>query len=75
MSEGHSIFHGVASQTKFVTSLGEAQSSVIHENLRYEDFLVSHLREGYCWSTSFKVLEVLFLGEVSSAFLPSKKTC
>ena len=28
----------------------------------------------YCWPTSFKVLEVLFLGEVSSAFLPSKKT-
>ena len=30
---------------------------------------------GYCWPTSFKVLEVLFLGEVSSAFLPSKKAC
>jgi hypothetical protein len=28
---------------------------------------------GYCWSTSFNVLGVLFLGEVSSAFLPSKK--
>ena len=28
---------------------------------------------GYCWSFHFKVLGVLFLGEVSSAFLPSKK--
>src|SRR5262245_43432952 len=28
---------------------------------------------GYCWSTPFKVLEVLCLGEVCSAFLPSKK--
>src|SRR4029453_9157185 len=28
---------------------------------------------GYCWPTSFKVLGVLFLGEVSSAFLPSMK--
>jgi len=30
---------------------------------------------GYCWSTPFKVLGVLFLGGVSSAFLPSKKAC
>src|SRR4029434_11199377 len=30
---------------------------------------------GYCWPTSFKVLGVLFLEEVSSAFLPSKKAC
>jgi hypothetical protein len=36
---------------------------------------LSHLREGYCWPTSFKVLGVLFLEEVSSAFLPSKKVC
>src|SRR2546429_6679910 len=36
---------------------------------------VSHLREGYCWPTSFKGLGVLFLGEVSPAFLPSKKVC
>jgi hypothetical protein len=28
---------------------------------------------GYCWPTYFKVLAVLFLGEVSSAFLPSKQ--
>jgi hypothetical protein len=28
---------------------------------------------GYCWPTSFKVLEVLFLGEICSACLPSKK--
>src|SRR5215510_15768139 len=28
---------------------------------------------GYCWPTYLKVLEVLFLGGVSSAFLPSKK--
>jgi hypothetical protein len=27
---------------------------------------------GYCWPTSFNVRRVLFLGEVSSAFLPSK---
>src|SRR3712207_8617031 len=30
---------------------------------------------GYCWSTPFKVLGVLFLGAVCSAFLPSKKAC
>ena len=30
---------------------------------------------GYCWSTLFKVLEVLFLGKVSPALLPSKKAC
>src|SRR5437867_10752870 len=30
---------------------------------------------GYCCPTSFKVLGVLFLGEVSSAFLPAKKAC
>src|SRR5262245_55059309 len=30
---------------------------------------------GYCWSTPFKVLEVHFLGEICSAFLPSKKAC
>jgi hypothetical protein len=30
---------------------------------------------GYCWPTSFKVLAVLFLAEVSPAFLPSKKAC
>src|SRR4029434_2905039 len=35
----------------------------------------SRKSSGYCWPTSFKVLEVLFLGEVSSAFLPSKKAC
>src|SRR4029434_6787479 len=28
---------------------------------------------GYCWPTSFKVLGVLFLGAVYSAFLPSKE--
>jgi hypothetical protein len=36
---------------------------------------VGEITYGYCWPTSFKVLEVLFLGEVSSAFLPSKKAC
>ena len=30
---------------------------------------------GYCWSIPFKVLGVLFLGEICSAFLPSKKAC
>ena len=30
---------------------------------------------GYCWSTPFNVLGVLFLEEVSSAFWPSKKAC
>ena len=30
---------------------------------------------GYCWSTPFNVLGVLFLEEVYSAFLPSKKAC
>ena len=30
---------------------------------------------GYCWPTSFKVLEVRCLEEVSSAFLPSTKAC
>src|SRR5262249_41412675 len=29
----------------------------------------------YCWRISFKVLEVLFLAQVSQAFLPSKKAC
>src|SRR4030095_9049277 len=33
----------------------------------------SHKTSGYCWPTLFKVRGVLFLGEVSSAFLPSKK--
>ena len=33
------------------------------------------LTGGYCWSTYFNVLGVLFLGEVSSVFLPSKKAC
>src|SRR2546429_2399884 len=33
------------------------------------------LTPGYCWQTYFKVPGVLFLREVSSAFLPSKKTC
>src|SRR5215470_19197915 len=32
-------------------------------------------QQGYCWRTPFKVLGVLFLGEVSPAFLPSKKAC
>src|SRR5262245_43618041 len=31
------------------------------------------LTPGYCWPTYFNVLGVLLLGEVSSAFLPSKK--
>src|SRR5262249_57092180 len=30
---------------------------------------------GYCCPTSFRVLRVLYLGEVSPAFLPSKKAC
>jgi hypothetical protein len=30
---------------------------------------------GYCWSFYFKVLGVLFLGEVSPGFLPSKQAC
>src|SRR5438874_9698497 len=29
----------------------------------------------YCWPTYFKVLEVLFLEEGSSALLPSQKAC
>jgi hypothetical protein len=33
------------------------------------------LTGGYCWSTPFKVLGVLFLEEVCAAFLPSKKAC
>ncbi len=33
------------------------------------------LTGGDCWPTSFKVLGVLFLGEASSAFWPSKKAC
>ena len=35
--------------------------------------VVSRKTTRYCWSTPCKVLEVLFLGEVSSTFLPSKK--
>ena len=30
---------------------------------------------GYCWRTSFKVLEVPFLAHISRAFWPSKKAC
>jgi hypothetical protein len=37
--------------------------------------VVSHKTNGYCWPTSFKVLGVLYLEEVSPAFLPSKKAC
>src|SRR5262249_1776561 len=36
---------------------------------------LSQKREGYCWRTHCKVLAVPFLGEFSSAFLPSKKAC
>jgi hypothetical protein len=36
---------------------------------------VCHETHGYCWPTSFKVLGVLYLEEVSSTFLPSKKAC
>jgi hypothetical protein len=36
---------------------------------------LGQIREGYCWRIYFKVLEVLFLGEVFPAFLPSKKAC
>src|SRR5262249_14237073 len=32
-----------------------------------------HKPPGYCWPTYFKVLGVLFLGEVSPAFLPSRQ--
>jgi hypothetical protein len=35
----------------------------------------TRLTPGYCWSTPFKVLGVLFLGEVCSAFVPSKEAC
>src|SRR5205823_9554455 len=37
--------------------------------------LYVHKTGGYCWPTFFKVLGVLFLGEVSLAFWPSKKAC
>src|SRR5215471_12253725 len=37
--------------------------------------LKSRKTEGYCWRISFKVLEVLFLAQVSQAFLPSKQAC
>ena len=40
-----------------------------------KDFQPVQITGGYCWSTPFKVLEVHFLGEVCSAFLPSKKVC
>jgi hypothetical protein len=33
----------------------------------------ARITPGYCWPTSFQVLGILFLGAVSSAFLPSKK--
>src|SRR5262245_1592146 len=39
----------------------------------FHDPRLSHNNSGYCWSTPFKVLGVLFLGEVCSAFcLPSR---
>src|SRR5262249_52767899 len=43
--------------------------------MQSEGRVVSHLTERYCWRTYFKVLGVLFLGEVSPAFWPSKKAC
>jgi hypothetical protein len=33
-----------------------------------EQGLATNLTPGYCWSTSFKVLRVLFLGEIYSGF-------
>ena len=36
---------------------------------------LSHKTTRYCWRTYFKVLEVPFLRDVFSAFLPSKQAC
>jgi hypothetical protein len=42
---------------------------------RSEHISPVEITDGYCWPTSFKVLGVLFLGEVCAAFLPLKKAC
>jgi|RhiMetdeSRZDD1v2_1073273.scaffolds.fasta_scaffold1133012_2 hypothetical protein len=44
----------------------EVQSSVVHENIRYEDFLESHLREGFQDMT--KGLRILCVSQLSLLF-------
>ena len=55
----------------FATLIGRSPFS---ERL-FRPICQSRKTPGYCWPTPFKVLGVLFLGEVCSAFLPSKKAC
>ena len=75
---GHRLayFRPYAEQKVELTALGSIQSQ--HETFASKlsvvaGPLLSHKTRGYCWPTHFNVLGVLFLGEVSSAFLPSKK--
>src|SRR5215813_11760312 len=66
------IHHGIVPEAACVDVLDDLFL------LRIEHLPVASVRRliqetaGYCWPTSFNVLGVLFLGEVSSAFLPSK---
>jgi hypothetical protein len=60
-----SVFSCVVVSTKLMRDSPENSSAIFIRG--GEPWLMS-----YCWSTYFKVLRVLFLGEVSSAFLPSK---
>ena len=49
---------------------------VVHKQLKpFRLYSQSQKTTRYCWPTSFKVLGVLYLAEVSLAFLPSKKAC
>src|SRR6266446_10460283 len=57
-------------QASIILHMGVVKAPLCNSGLS-----VSHLTEGYCWRIYFKVLGVLFLGEVSPAFLPSKKAC
>ena len=46
LAKGILYLVGTRIKRKFVTSLRQVQSGIMHENIRYEDFLVSHLTEG-----------------------------
>src|SRR5215211_7858808 len=64
----------IGNHVLYQDGLSKKITSVLGESNFFQIY-VSRLREGYCWRISFKVLEVLFLGHVSQAFLPSKQAC
>jgi hypothetical protein len=57
--------------TEFVPSV--RASRTVKYDIRAKN--LSHKTSRYCWPTPFKVLEVLSLGEIYSAFWPSKMAC